>query len=228
MVENKNIIHLEKLSKTYQMGESIVRALQEVNLEIKRGDFVAIVGPSGSGKSTMMNMVGALDIASNGNIFLDNINIEELHESDLAQIRGRKIGFIFQSFNLVPTLTALGNVMLPMTFQGIERAEREKRADELLNKVGLGDRKNHFPNELSGGQRQRVAIARALANNPEIILADEPTGNLDRKTGKEILEMFEKLNKEGKTIIIVTHDMELAKKARKIVRLVDGKIVKKL
>ena len=206
------------------MGETIVSAACGINLEIKKGDFVAIVGPSGSGKSTMMNLVGALDMASKGDIFLDNQNIEHLSESDLATIRGKKIGFIFQNFNLIPTLTAMENVMLPMTFQEIDEEERRNKARELLNSVKLGHRLKHLPGELSGGERQRVAIARALANNPEVILADEPTGNLDSKTGTEIMEMLLNLNKQCKTIIMVTHDNELAKKARKIVRLRDGRI----
>ena len=206
------------------MGETIVSAACGINLEIKKGDFVAIVGPSGSGKSTMMNLVGALDMASKGDIFLDNQNIEHLSESDLATIRGKKIGFIFQNFNLIPTLTAMENVMLPMTFQEIDEEEIRNKARELLNSVKLGHRLKHLPGELSGGERQRVAIARALANNPEVILADEPTGNLDSKTGTEIMEMLLNLNKQGKTIIMVTHDNELAKKARKIVRLRDWRI----
>ena len=206
------------------MGETIVSAACGINLEIKKGDFVAIVGPSGRGKSTMMNLVGALDMASKGDIFLDNQNIEHLSESDLATIRGKKIGFIFQNFNLIPTLTAMENVMLPMTFQEIDEEERRNKARELLNSVKLGHRLKHLPGELSGGERQRVAIARALENNPEVILADEPTGNLDSKTGTEIMEMLLNLNKQGKTIIMVTHDNELAKKARKIVRLRDGRI----
>jgi len=207
------------------MGDSIVKALAGVDLEIKKGDFVAIVGPSGSGKSTMMNMVGALDIATEGDIFLGDVNIEHLHESDLAQIRGKRIGFIFQTFNLIPTLTALENVMIPMMFQGVPKDERIERGEKLMKDVGLEDRMSHLPGELSGGQRQRVAIARALANDPEIILADEPTGNLDSKTGKEIIEMFIKLNKQGKTIIVVTHDEEIAKKAKRIVKLKDGRVV---
>jgi len=206
------------------MGDSKVNALSGVNLGIKRGDFVAIVGPSGSGKSTMMNLVGALDLASRGDIFLDEQNIEHLSESDLATIRGKKIGFVFQTFNLIPTLTALENVMLPMMFQNISTGERRERAEKLLLEVSLGHRLTHLPNELSGGERQRVAIARALANNPEVILADEPTGNLDSKTGQEIMEMFLNLNKKGKTIIIVTHDMDKAKYANKIIRLRDGKV----
>jgi putative ABC transport system ATP-binding protein len=221
-----SIIKLDNVCKNYEMGEEKVRAVCDASLDIKKGDFVAIVGPSGSGKSTMMNLVGALDLASKGDIFLDGMNIEHLPESDLAQIRGKKIGFVFQTFNLIPTLTALENVMLPMMFQNVNKAEREEKAKKLLEKVKLSHRLNHLPGELSGGERQRVAIARALANDPEVILADEPTGNLDSKTGEEILEMFINLNKEGKTIIMVTHDKDLAKKARHIVRLKDGRIEK--
>jgi len=220
----ENIIQLKDVCKSYEMGESTVNAVCDANLEIKKGDFVAIVGPSGSGKSTMMNLVGALDLANKGDIFLDNLNIEHVSESELAQIRGRKIGFVFQTFNLIPTLTAMENVALPMMFQNVEKQEREDRAKMLLEKVNLGHRLEHLPGELSGGERQRVAIARALANDPEVILADEPTGNLDSKTGQEIMDMFIKLNKEGKTIIMVTHDNNLAKKARHIVRLRDGRI----
>lgn len=225
MATKKELIKLENVSKRYKMGESIVQAIAGINLKIHYGDFVAIVGPSGSGKSTMMNMVGALDLATTGDIYLDNIDIEKLSESGLAQIRGKKIGFIFQTFNLIPTLNALENVMLPMIFQGVPRKERIERAKELLDEVKLSHRLYHLPNELSGGERQRVAIARALANDPEIILADEPTGNLDSKTGEEILNRFIELNKQGKTIIMITHDNELAKKAKRIVRIRDGKIV---
>ena len=221
-----NIIELKNLSKHYEMGENIVKALDGIDVEIKKGDFIAIVGPSGSGKSTMMNMIGALDLATKGEIFLDDEDIENLEESELAQIRGRKIGFVFQTFNLVPTLTALENVMLPMTFQGLSKEEKLERAEEILKKVGLEHRKNHFPNELSGGEMQRVAIARSLANNPEVILADEPTGNLDSKTGKEIMKIFTDLNKKGKTIILVTHDLDLTKYATKVLKLRDGKIEK--
>jgi len=206
------------------MGESVVEAACNIDLDIKRGDFIAIVGPSGSGKSTMMNLVGALDLASEGNIFLDGQDIEHLEESELAQIRGRKIGFVFQTFNLIPTLTALGNVMLPMMFQGYEEEEREERGRKLLDDLGMSHRLDHLPPELSGGERQRVAIARALANDPEVILADEPTGNLDSKTGKQVIEILKNLNNQGKTIIMVTHDMEMAKQAKKIVRLKDGRI----
>ncbi|MBA7656420.1 putative ABC transporter ATP-binding protein YknY [subsurface metagenome] len=221
-----NIIELKNLSKHYEMGENIVKALDGIDVKIKKGDFIAIVGPSGSGKSTMMNMIGALDLATEGEIFLDDEDIENLEESELAQIRGRKIGFVFQTFNLIPTLTALENVMLPMTFQGLGGEEKLERAEEILKKVGLEHRKNHFSNELSGGEMQRVAIARALANNPEVILADEPTGNLDSKTGKEIMKIFTDLNKKGKTIILVTHDLDLTKYATKVLKLRDGKIEK--
>ena len=221
-----NIIELKNLSKHYEMGENIVKALDGIDVKIKKGDFIAIVGPSGSGKSTMMNMIGALDLATEGEIFLDDEDIENLEESELAQIRGRKIGFVFQTFNLIPTLTALENIMLPMTFQEVGREEKLERAEKILKKVGLEHRKHHFPNELSGGEGQRVAIARALANNPEVILADEPTGNLDSKTGKEIMKIFTDLNKKGKTIILVTHDLDLTKYATKVLKLRDGRLEK--
>jgi len=220
----QEIIKLDNVHKDFQMGASKVQAVEAVNLAIKKGDFIAIVGPSGSGKSTMMNLVGALDLASEGNIFLDGQNIEHLHESELARIRGKKVGFIFQTFNLIPTLTALENVMVPMMFQDYTTEERKERGEELLRKVGLEKRARHLPSELSGGERQRVAIARALANDPEVILADEPTGNLDTKTGKQVLEILKELNKQGKTIVMVTHDLEMAKQANKIIRLRDGRI----
>jgi len=222
----ENIIELKKVKKHYRMGEEVIRALDGIDVEIKKGDFIAIVGPSGSGKSTMMNMIGALDLATEGDIYLDNEDIEHMEESELAQIRGRKIGFVFQTFNLIPTLTAAENIALPMTFQGISDEEKKERVEEILKKVGLEHRKNHLPNELSGGERQRVAIARALANNPDVILADEPTGNLDSKTGKEIMKIFSDLNKQGKTIILVTHDLNLTKYASKTLKLVDGKLEK--
>ncbi|HIH17100.1 MAG TPA: ABC transporter ATP-binding protein [Candidatus Diapherotrites archaeon] len=221
------IIKLENVWKIYKMGKVEVPALRGLNLEIKKGEFVAIMGPSGSGKSTCMNMVGCLDVPTKGRIFLEHQDISKLSESDLAQIRGKKIGFIFQAFNLIPSLTALENVMLPMIFQGTERTKRLKRATELLTSVGLKDRMYHRPSQLSGGQQQRVAIARALANDPEIILADEPTGNLDTKTGENVIEFLEKLNNEGRTIIMVTHDANLAMKhAKTIYWLKDGKIEK--
>lgn len=221
------VIELQNVAKYYYMGENVVKALDGLSIEVKKGDFVAIMGPSGSGKSTSMNLVGSLDVPTKGSIFLDGIDISTLEESDLAQIRGRKIGFIFQSFNLIPNLTAKENVMIPMMFQGMDQEDREIRAVELLRLVDLEDRMEHYPGELSGGQRQRVAIARSLANDPEVILADEPTGNLDTKTGEIVLEFLNKLNKQGKTIIMVTHDAELAKDHANIVYwLKDGKLEK--
>ena len=223
------IIKLDNVWKTYRMGKNnYVHALKGMSLEVRKGEFIAIMGPSGSGKSSAVNMIGCLDIPTKGNIFLEKHNISHLHESDLAQIRGRKIGFIFQQFNLINTLTALENVKLPMIFQGLELEKREARARELLSNVGLGERINHRPSELSGGQQQRVAIARALANDPEVILADEPTGNLDSKTGSIMMEYLKKLHKEGKTIIMVTHDEKVAKTAERTEYLKDGTIVKSL
>jgi putative ABC transport system ATP-binding protein len=225
--KNKFVIQLKDVFKHYHMGETIVKAVDGINLSVLEGEFVAIMGPSGSGKSTAMNLVGSLDVPTKGHIYLDNEDISKLSESDLAQIRGRKIGFIFQSFNLISNLTAKENVMIPMMFQGVDEFERERKAEELLKLVELSDRMNHYPNELSGGQRQRVAIARALANDPEVILADEPTGNLDTKTGEIVLEFLDKLNKEGKTIIMVTHDPDLAQEHANVVYwLRDGKIEK--
>ncbi len=221
----QTLIKLENVEKTYTLGEIKVQALDKVNLEIKQNDFLAIQGPSGSGKSTFVNMVGCLDTPTKGEIYLENHNIAHLSESDLAQIRGKKIGFIFQTFNLIPSLTALENVALPMTFQNIPRNKRLKKAHELLIAVGLGNRLSHLPNQLSGGQKQRVAIARSLINDPEIILADEPTGNLDTKTGYEIMNILKEFNNKGKTIILVTHNQELAKLTNKKITLKDGKII---
>ena len=226
-MKGNNVIELKNVSKHYHMGDSIVKAIDGVDIAIERGDFVAIMGPSGSGKSTGMNLTGSLDLATNGEIFLDGKDIEHLEESELAQIRGKKIGFIFQQFNLIPTLTAKGNVMLPMLFQGMEKEAREERAEKLLEMIGLKDRMEHYPNQLSGGQQQRVAIARSLANDPEVILADEPTGNLDSKTEIKIMDFLVNLNSSGKTVIIVTHSPEIAEKyARKIYWLKDGKVEK--
>jgi putative ABC transport system ATP-binding protein len=219
------VIRLKGVTKHYHMGRHIIRAVDGVDIKIKLGDFVAIMGPSGSGKSTSMNLVGSLDLATSGSIFLDGVDIETLTESELAQIRGRRIGFIFQRFNLIPNLTALENITLPMVFQQKDSFERVETAKKLLKKVGLEERANHYPGQLSGGESQRIAIARALANDPDVILADEPTGNLDTKTGEIILEFLDSLNKEGKTIIMVTHDADLAKKyANTIFWLKDGKI----
>lgn len=221
------VIELKNVEKHYHMGEVIVKAVDGISFKVHKGEFVAIMGPSGSGKSTLMNLVGSLDVPTKGYIYLDGEDISTMEESDLAQVRGKKIGFIFQSFNLIPNLTAKENVMIPMIFQGADVFERSSTADELLNLVELSERKNYYPNELSGGQRQRIAIARALANNPEVILADEPTGNLDTKTGQIVMEFLEKLNHEGKTIILVTHDPNLAQTYADIIYLLkDGKVEK--
>ena len=225
MKKQDTIIELRNVAKYYEMGESIVKAVNGIDISIEDGDFVAIMGPSGSGKSTAMNLTGSLDLATKGDIYLKGQNIESMNESELAQLRGKRIGFIFQQFNLIPNLTALENVMLPLLFQGVEKDERERIAEELLIKVDLGERMYHYPNQLSGGQQQRVAIARALANDPNVILADEPTGNLDTVTGEKMLAFLEALNKEGKTIIMVTHDPDLAKKhAKTIYSIRDGKV----
>jgi putative ABC transport system ATP-binding protein len=223
------IIKLDNVWKIYQMGHVKVNALRGLSLEIKKGEFVAMMGPSGSGKSTAVNMVGALDIPTKGKIYLEKHDISKLSESDLAQIRGRKIGFIFQQFNLINTLSALDNVALPMVFQGIEREERMEKAKKILETVNLADRMHHRPTELSGGQQQRVAIARALSNDPDVILADEPTGNLDSKTGETVMGFLKNLNrKEGKTIIMVTHDEHISHSADRIEFLKDGMIVKSM
>ena len=224
----KEVIKLTDVWKIYKKETSApVYALRGFNVSIKEGDFVAIMGPSGSGKSTGMNLIGSLDVPTKGSIFLDKHNISHLSESDLAQVRGKKIGFIFQQFNLIPNLTAKENVMLPMIFQNVDEISRIKKAKELLKLVELENRENHYPSELSGGQQQRVAIARSLANDPEIVLADEPTGNLDTKTGEIVMKFLDKLNQEGKTIIIVTHDPDLAIKHAKIIYWIkDGKVEK--
>jgi putative ABC transport system ATP-binding protein len=220
------IIQLKDVWKIYDLGEVKVTALQGLNLEIQKGEFVSIMGPSGSGKSTAVNMVGCLDLPTKGTITLNGKDISKLSESSLAQIRGKMIGFIFQQFNLIPTLTAKQNVMLPLMFQNIVEHKRITRAEELLTMVELGDRMDHKPTELSGGQQQRVAIARALAINPEVILADEPTGNLDSKTGLNVMNFRRDLHrKEGKTIVMVTHDDYVAKAADRTVHLKDGKLM---
>ncbi len=222
------IIRLDNVWKIYNEGEeNEVIALKDINLHIKEGDFISVMGPSGSGKSTGMNLIGSLDFPTRGKIFLDKHNISHLSESDLAQVRGRRIGFIFQQFNLIPNLTAKENVILPMIFQDKDEFEREKKAVELLKMVELENRMDHYPSELSGGQQQRVAIARALANDPEVILADEPTGNLDTHTGDIVMKFLNELNDKGKTIIIVTHSPDIAMKhSKKIFWLKDGQIEK--
>lgn len=224
----KEIILMKDVWKKYKMGKAgNLVVLKEIDLKINRGEFVAITGPSGSGKSTMMNLVGALDTPSYGEIILEGKDIDKISESSLASLRSKKIGFIFQQFNLIPTLSALQNVMLPMELINLSEKEARKRASELLEMLGLKERMHHKPTELSGGQQQRVAIARSLANNPEVILADEPTGNLDSKTGTFVMDFLGKMHsKEGKTIILVTHDLNLVHYAKRIIYIKDGKIEK--
>ena len=225
--KEKILIELKNVDKFYYMGDSTVKAVNKLSFFVKEGQFVAVMGPSGSGKSTSMNLIGSLDTPTKGHIFLDGEDISLLSESDLAQVRGRKIGFIFQSFNLIPNLTAKENVMLPMMFQEVDINERGTTAEELLELVNLGHRIDHYPGELSGGERQRVAIARSLANDPDVVLADEPTGNLDTKTGEIVMEFLKKLHSQGKTIIMVTHDPDLARDNAEIIYwLRDGKLEK--
>jgi putative ABC transport system ATP-binding protein len=219
-----SIIELKGIKKIYQMGTQEVRALDGVSLTIKKNEYVAIMGPSGSGKSTMMNVIGCLDTPSAGDYILNGTNVSHLTDDELAVVRNREIGFVFQTFNLLPRSNCLANVELPLIYAGIKSSERKEMAAEALRKVGLGDRMDHKPNELSGGQRQRVAIARALVNRPSILLADEPTGNLDSKTGVEIMNLFEELYKQGNTIILVTHETDIASHARRVVQLKDGLI----
>lgn len=222
------LLQFKDVWKTYHLGAQTLDVLKGITLEIYEEEFVAVLGPSGSGKSTVMNLLGLLDVPSKGFIFVENQDVRKMTESQLAQLRGKKIGFVFQQFNLISALTALENVMLPMMFQDVAESERKKRAQELLTKVGLADRMHHKPTELSGGQQQRVAIARSLANNPDIILADEPTGNLDSASGKQIMDLLVELHeKEKKTIILVTHDNSLVKHAQRVITLRDGQVVKK-
>ncbi|HHO81471.1 MAG TPA: ABC transporter ATP-binding protein [Bacillaceae bacterium] len=219
------LIRLERVSKEYSMGEERVRALDGVTLEISRGDFVAVVGPSGSGKSTLMHILGCLDRPTSGRYELDGREVGHLSEAELARIRNEKIGFVFQQFYLLPRLTALENVELPLVYRGWPPGRRRERAKDVLARLGLEGRLYHFPNQLSGGQQQRVAIARALVGDPELVLADEPTGALDSRTGQEILEIFAALHAEGRTIVLITHDMEVARRARRRIAIRDGRIV---
>jgi len=219
------IIKVENVKKIYRMGDNEVRALDGVSLVVEEGEFLIVMGPSGSGKTTLLHLMGCLDKPTEGEIYIASTPVSKLNDSQLAKIRNKMVGFVFQQFNLLPRLTALENVELPMIYAGVPKSARQKKAKELLELVGLGDRLHHRPTQLSGGQMQRVAIARALANDPMVLLADEPTGNLDSKSGEEILKIFSELNERGQTIIIVTHDPEVAKHAGRIVRMRDGKIV---
>lgn len=218
----ESIINVKHISRTYQVGTEKIFALRDISLEIFKNEYVALMGSSGSGKSTLMNVLGCLDTPSGGEYFLNNVNVAKMSDNELAEVRNRQIGFVFQSFNLLPRSTALENVALPLIYSGVNKADREARAAEALKSVGLYDRMAHRPNELSGGQRQRVAVARALVTNPSIILADEPTGNLDSKTSDEIMDLFAEIHRRGNTVILVTHEEDIAQHAHRIVRLKDG------
>lgn len=219
------ILELQNVGKAYQIDSQKLEVLKGINLEIKKGEFIAIMGPSGSGKSTLMNIIGCLDTPTSGKVIFENHDVSKLSEEDLAQIRNQKVGFVFQTFNLIPRTTALANVELPLIYKGIPATERTAMAKKVLEQFGLSQRIYHFPNQLSGGEQQRVAISRALVTQPLIILADEPTGNLDSKTGEEIIKIFQDLNKAGNTIILVTHDKDIAAHAKKIIKIHDGEIV---
>lgn len=224
-MSKENLIECKQIRKSYTMGTVIVEALHAINLTVNRGEYMAILGPSGSGKSTLMNILGCLDVPSSGQYFLAQQEVGKLNRNQLAHIRNHQVGFIFQSFNLLAHASALENVALPLVYRGTHLSERKERAKQILDRVGLSSRMHHMPNEMSGGQRQRVAIARALVSEPDLLLADEPTGNLDSKTGDEIIKLFEQLASEGKTIMIVTHDLELAKRTKRIISIKDGTIV---
>jgi putative ABC transport system ATP-binding protein len=219
------VIHIHDVTKTYDLGQIKVRALREVSLRIDRGDFVAIMGSSGSGKSTLMNILGCLDIPTSGRYEIDGTDVSRMDEDDLSDLRNRKIGFVFQSFNLVPRTSAIANVELPLAYAGLNHAERRRRAAQALGAMGMADRLRHLPSELSGGQQQRVAVARAIVTNPSLILADEPTGNLDSHSTEDVLAIFARLNEEGRTVVLITHEPDVAAQARRVIRLSDGEIV---
>lgn len=219
-----NVIKIRNIIRDFKLGQEIVHVLKGIDLDIERGEYVAIMGPSGSGKSTLMNIIGCLDTATSGTYILNGKDVSKMSDDELADIRNTEIGFVFQTFNLLPRTTALDNVALPMVYAGVSKTERNKRATDVLENVGLSDRMDHKPNQLSGGQRQRVAIGRALVNKPSIILADEPTGNLDSKTSLEILHLFEDIHKAGNTVIMVTHEEDVAARAKRTIRLIDGMI----
>jgi len=225
MPDDKSVIWLQQINRRYQMGGEFIDALGAVDLVVARGDYLAVMGPSGSGKSTLMNIIGCLDTATGGEYRLNGLPVSAMNERELARVRNDEIGFVFQTFNLLPRMTALANVEVPLVYAGLRRKERDERARHALDTVGLGDRILHRPSEMSGGQRQRVAIARALVTNPSILLADEPTGNLDSATGVEIMELFDALHSSGNTLIVVTHEQHVAERARRIVRLSDGNVV---
>lgn len=218
------VIKIRKITRDFKMGGEILRVLKGIDLDIEKGDYVALMGPSGSGKSTLMNILGCLDTATSGTYELNGVNVSTMTDDELAEIRNKEIGFIFQTFNLLPRTTALENVALPMIYAGVSKADRTKRAEKVLADVGLADRMDHRPNELSGGQRQRVAVGRALVNNPSIILADEPTGNLDSKTSEEIMNLIDAIHQAGNTVILVTHEEDIAQRAKRVIRLRDGVI----
>jgi putative ABC transport system ATP-binding protein len=223
--QTASVISLQDVSKTYRMGDIEVHALRRVSLEVPRGEFMAVMGQSGSGKSTMMNILGCLDVATFGRYRLDGVDVRELEESTLARVRNRKIGFVFQSFNLIPRTSAVANVELPLAYAGVGRRERRARAEAALDAVGLATRMRHLPSEMSGGQQQRVAVARAIASNPSLILADEPTGNLDSEATEEVMGIFERLNAEGRTVVLITHEPEVAQHCRRVVQLRDGRVL---
>ncbi len=223
MEANQDIFfRMEKINKIYHMGEEDMQVLRDVDLHVEEGEYLSVLGPSGSGKSTLMNIIGCLDVATSGTYILRNRYIEDLTEGELAEIRSRDIGFVFQNSQLLPRLDAMKNVELPLIYAGVSQRERRRRATEMLRRVGLEDRMGHYPNQLSGGQQQRVAIARALVTNPSILLADEPTGALDQKTGRQIMRLFAELHEEGRTIIMITHDMKIADNAKRVVHIIDG------